>query len=237
MAADLARNCVGGMGAVPNATGVSFRVWAPHAHAVFVAGSFNGWSTNAHPMAREDNGYWFANISAAKIGSEYRYLIRNGEKQIWRIDPYARQVTSSVGNSIVVDPAFDWSGDDFQMPAINEMIIYELHLGTFHDQEQGTRDKFEQAASKLEHLQRLGVNVIEVMPLAQFAGHSSWGHNPSCIFAVETNYGGPLGFKRFVNRYNGDPFQRVAYSRSRDDHDPTPVARQIGGNCFGHPPH
>ncbi len=198
MAASLARNSVGGMGAIPHDAGVAFRVWAPHANAVFVTGSFNDWSIDAHPMALEENGYWFADISAAKVGSEYRYLIINGEKHISRLDPYARQVTSSVGNSIVVDPAFDWSGDDFHLPAINEMVIYELHLGTFHDKGQGTSDLFEEAASKLEHLQRLGVNVIEVMPLAQFAGYSSWGYNPSCMFAVETNYGGPLGLKRFV---------------------------------------
>lgn len=92
------------MGAIPHAASVAFRVWEPHAHAVFVAGSFNGWSINAHPMALEENDYWFADIPAAKVGSEYRYLISNGEKQLWRIDPYARQVTSSVGNSIVVDP-------------------------------------------------------------------------------------------------------------------------------------
>jgi 1,4-alpha-glucan branching enzyme len=59
-------------------------------------------------------------------------------------------------------------------------------------------DKFEGALKKIDHLQRLGVNVLEVMPLAQFAGNLSWGYNPSCMFAVETNYGGPAAFKRFV---------------------------------------
>ena len=73
-----------------------------------------------------------------------------------------------------------------------------MHLGTFHDKEDGKSDKFEEALQKLDHLQRLGVNVMEVMPLAQFAGSLSWGYNPSCVFAVETNYGGPAGFKRFV---------------------------------------
>ena len=188
----------GGMGSLPHESGVAFRVWAPHADAVFVTGSFNKWSPDAHPMTREADGYWYADIATAMIGSEYRYRIVNGDKQLMRIDPYARQVTSSVGNAVVYDPHFDWEGDDFHLPAVNELVLYEMHLGTFHDKEDGKSDKFEEAVQKLDHLQRLGVNVIEVMPLAQFAGNLSWGYNPSCIFAVETNYGGSIGFKRFV---------------------------------------
>jgi len=163
-----------------------------------VTGVFNQWSADAHPMQKEDGGFWYADIRAAAIGHEYRYRIVSGDKQLSRIDPYARQVTSSVGNSVVHDPRFDWAGDDFHLPPKNELVIYEMHLGTFHDKEDGTADKFAEAVQKLDHLQRLGVNAIEVMPLAEFAGGVSWGYNPSCIFAVETNYGGPAGFKRFV---------------------------------------
>jgi len=92
----------------------------------------------------------------------------------------------------------DREGDDFHLPAVNELVIYEMHLGTFHDKEDGKSDKFEEALQKLDHLQRLGVNAIELMPLAEFAGELSWGYNPACVFAVETAYGGPAGFKRFV---------------------------------------
>jgi 1,4-alpha-glucan branching enzyme len=189
---------IGGMGAMPHDGGVAFRLWAPHADAVYVTGSFNNWSRDASPMAKENGGYWFADIPGVAIGSEYRYLIINGDLQLSRIDPYARQVTSSVGNAVVHDPQFDWSGDSFQLPLVNEIVIYEMHLGTFHNDEDEKSDKFAEALQKLEHLKRLGVNVIEVMPLAQFAGYSSWGYNPSCVFAVESNYGGPIGFKRFV---------------------------------------
>lgn len=187
-----------GMGAMPHESGAAFRVWAPHADAVYVCGTFNQWSGDAHPMLREDGGMWYAEIAEAVVGHEYRYRIVSGEHEWMRIDPYARQVTSSVGNAVVHDPHFDWAGDDFHLPPINELVIYELHLGTFHDQEDGRSDKFAEAVMKLDHLKRLGVNAIEVMPLAQFAGHLSWGYNPSCVFAVESNYGGPAGFKRFV---------------------------------------
>ena len=149
-------------------------------------------------MVKEAEGYWYADIAEAAIGHEYRYRILSGDKQMLRIDPYARQVTNSVGNAVIHDPYFDWEGDDFHLPAVNDLVIYEMHLGTFHDKEDGKSDKFAEAVQKLDHLQRLGVNVLEVMPLAQFAGNLSWGYNPSCIFAVETNYGGPTGFKQFV---------------------------------------
>ena len=60
--------------------------------------------------------------------------------------------------------------------------------------------KFASVSTRLGHLKKLGVNAIQIMPIAQFAGERSWGYNPSHIFSVETDYGGPLGFKRFVKR-------------------------------------
>jgi 1,4-alpha-glucan branching enzyme len=198
LASVLNEKLIGGMGAMPHDGGVAFRLWAPHADAVYVTGSFNNWSPDAHPMLKEAEGFWYANIASAVIGHEYRYRLVIGDKQLMRIDPYARQVTSSVGNSVVHDPNYDWAGDEFQLPPVNELVIYEMHLGTFHPDEDEKSDKFAEAIQKLDHLKHLGVNVIEVMPLAQFAGYSSWGYNPSCVFAAETNYGGPAGFKRFV---------------------------------------
>jgi 1,4-alpha-glucan branching enzyme len=200
MTTNLAAKVHGGMGSLPHETGVAFRIWAPHADAVFVSGTFNGWSPDANPMVKEEEGYWYADIPNAAIGNEYRYHIRSGDKDFLRLDPYARQVTSSVGNAVVHDPDFDWAGDDFHLPPVNQLVIYEMHLGTFHDKEDGKTDKFAEAVEKLDYLIRLGVNVIELMPLAQFAGELSWGYNPSCIFAVETNYGGAAGFKRFVKK-------------------------------------
>ena len=75
------------MGAIPHESGVAFRVWAPHADAVCVAGSFNDWSPDAHPMAKEGDGYWYADIASAAIGDEYRYRIVNGDKQLLRHRP------------------------------------------------------------------------------------------------------------------------------------------------------
>ncbi len=75
----------------------------------FVTGTFNDWSETLTPLASEENGYWFAEVSEAKGGDEYKYLIHGSKGPLLRIDPYARKVTSSVGNGVIYDPkAFEW---------------------------------------------------------------------------------------------------------------------------------
>jgi hypothetical protein len=145
-----------GMGAIPHESGVAFRVWALHAEAVYVAGSFNDWSADLHPMTHAGDRDWYADIASVAVGDEYRYRIVNGDKQRLRMEAHAREVT----NSVVSDPHFDWDGADFHLPAVTELVIYEMHLGTFHGNEDGKSDEFAEAVQKLGHLQRLGVNVM-----------------------------------------------------------------------------
>jgi 1,4-alpha-glucan branching enzyme len=190
-----------GMGAIPipGAKGVTFRVWAPHAEKVFVTGTFNDWSQASTPLTSEENGYWSADVSEAKIGDEYRYLIHGPKGPLSRIDPYARKVTNSTGNGVIYDPkAFNWGDHDFHMATGNELVIYEMHIGTFNVKEKGHPGTFDSAIEKLTYLKELGINAVEVMPVAEFPGDFSWGYDPSHPFAVESIYGGPDAFKRFV---------------------------------------
>ncbi len=187
-----------GMGAIPHEEGVSFRVWAPHADSVAVIGSFNDWQADTDVMQSEHNGYWFVDIGRAKIGDEYKFLITNGHQRLQRIDPYARQVTNSVGNSVVHDPVFNWGDDSPQLPPWNELVIYEMHVGTFGRDGSGRPANFAGIEKQFQHLQKLGINAIQLMPTAEFAGDISWGYNPAHIFAVESAYGGPVELKEFV---------------------------------------
>jgi 1,4-alpha-glucan branching enzyme len=190
-----------GMGSMLHAQGVAFRVWAPHAQKVAVIGSFNGWDGGQMPMVAEPNGYWYTNVVEARVGDRYRFLLSTPQGEFKRIDPYAREVTSSIGNAIVHNPRFDWQGDDFQLAPWNELVIYELHVGTFNDMEDAQHPgKFPSISSRLDYLQQLGINAIEIMPIGEFAGDRSWGYNPAHIFSVEVAYGGPLAFKQFVKR-------------------------------------
>jgi 1,4-alpha-glucan branching enzyme len=190
-----------GMGAIPHAGEVGFRVWAPHAERVSVIGSFNGWDSDKHPLQAEENGYWYADVAEAKVGDQYKFLLTTANGDFKRIDPYAREVTSSVGNAIVHDTSFDWQGDDFHLAPWHELVIYELHVGTFNDEKDVNQPgQFASVSARLGHLKKLGVNAIQIMPVGEFAGETSWGYNPAHIFSVELAYGGPLALKRFVRR-------------------------------------
>jgi 1,4-alpha-glucan branching enzyme len=102
-----------GMGAISYPGGAAFRVWAPNAEQVYVAGTFNQWSKTASPLAREGNGYWSTDVSGAKVGDQYKYVIINGPQETWKIDPYARDVTNSVGNSVIAPTYFGWGQGSF----------------------------------------------------------------------------------------------------------------------------
>jgi 1,4-alpha-glucan branching enzyme len=187
-----------GLGSMPHDGGSAFRVWAPHADAVAVTGSFTEWSGDGHAMEAEDNGHWYADVEGVEPGAEYQYVIHTRDQRLMRIDPRARAVTNSSGNGLVYDrDAFDWQGDSFACPPHDQLVIYETHIGSFMARH-GEAGDLEGLAGKLDYLVALGINAIELMPVAEFAGDYSWGYNPSNPFAVEHTYGGPDLLKAFV---------------------------------------
>ncbi len=184
-------------GAIPQASGIRFGVWAPHATGVFVVGTFNDWHKTAHPLPRQPDGWWSADVADAKVGDEYLFRIVAGQSDALKIDPYARAVTNSVGHGIITKPA-PAVRPGFTPPTLNEMVIYELHIGTFGKQKQAGPGNLDGAMERLHYLRDLGVNAVEIMPLSEFPGGYSWGYNPSQIFAVESDYGTPASFRDFV---------------------------------------
>ncbi|WP_446051637.1 alpha-amylase family glycosyl hydrolase [Zobellia laminariae] len=188
-----------GMGAIlTDDASTTFRVWAPNADKVFVIGDFNDWKKDEFELELEDNGYWAGVTEKCKEGDEYKFLIINGKNEYERNDPYAVEVTNSNGNSIARKLDFDWEGDDFQIPNWNELVIYELHVGTFNRKKPDQVGTFEDVIEKLPYLKKLGINCIELLPVAEFAGGISWGYNPAHPFAIEQDYGGPDGFAKLV---------------------------------------
>ena len=188
----------GGMGAVPFPGGVAFRVWAPFATAVSVAGDVNGWSSTASPLSPEGGGYWSADVPGALAGQEYRFVIATAGGPLWRVDPYAYEVTNSVGNGVVHEDTFDWGAAPYRAPSWDDLVVYELHVGTFNDEPGGAPGGFDSVIARLDYLRDLGVTAVEVMPSAEFATDFSWGYNPSHIFAVERAYGGPEKLRSLV---------------------------------------
>ena len=183
-----------GMGAIPYSGGVTFRVWAPNASSVAVRGEFNGWGQTA--LSAEGNGHWSRDIAGAQIGQPYKYFI-NGS--LWRRDPRARRVenTNGTGNSFVYNPsAFDWGAAITPTPVVQDLVIYQMHVGTFAGG--SIPNSFDQAITRLDHVRDLGVTAIKLLPVNEFGTSLSWGYNPSDQFAIESGYGGPDALKRFV---------------------------------------
>ena len=122
-----------GMGPIAHEKGTTFRVWAPNAQAVYVTGDFHDWQEDTNLMKHEADGYWSIDVAGDVPGQEYKYIIVNGEQRLYRPDPYSRQVTSSVGNSLIHDLEFDWGeAEAFQSPSWYELVIYEMQVSAFN---------------------------------------------------------------------------------------------------------
>jgi 1,4-alpha-glucan branching enzyme len=192
-----------GMGSIPYQQplpGITFRVWLPFATSVFVSGTFNNWATATDALFSENNGYWSADINGASVSDRYRYVIQGPDIPTvqWRTDPYCKSVESIEGNGAITVDDFDWGNESFSMPAWNELVIYELHVNSFYERNQGVPDDFSSMISKLDYLFQLGINAIEIMPIFGFPGKYSLGYNPALPFDIESNYGTPVGFKLFI---------------------------------------
>jgi 1,4-alpha-glucan branching enzyme len=205
-----------GMGAVLMDDGCLFRVWAPFAERVILGGDFFHagnlepieWNeiTLARDSAAGDGAAYFsAFVKAVKADSLYKYKVKNNGigpgshgAEAWKHDPRARDAVSFGGNSVVVDPNFDWSGDTFQMPGWNELVIYELHVGTFNHEAGKPVGTFEEAIGKLDYLRDMGINCVELMPAFDFDTATSMGYNTALPFAVDNAYGHTNAMKRFV---------------------------------------
>ncbi len=181
-------------------TGVTFRVWAPNATSVAVRGDFNGWGETA--MTKDQaTGYWTATAANARPNQEYKYFLRwNGNPSgTWKQDPRAVWVRNN--NTVIYDhTAFDWGNHSRPVIPVSRQVMYEMHIGSFYDPNpnNGRPGTLDDAILRLDYLQKLGVNVLALMPVNEFGGDFSWGYNPEHLYAVESSYGGPDALKRFV---------------------------------------
>lgn len=181
------------MGAIATNGGVRFSVWAPAAQSVEVEVD----DRRRHPLSPESNGVWSAFVPGLHPGGRYRYVLDGTLK---RPDPYSRSQPEGVhGPSEVIDAdAFEWHDDGWRGISIKGLVIYQLHVGT------ATPDgTFDALISHLPRLAALGVNAIQLLPVAEFPGMRNWGYDGVDLFAVSHVYGGPIGLKRLVDAAHG----------------------------------
>ncbi len=179
------------LGANVSDEGVRFRVWAPMASSVSlkIAGE-----TESFPMQAEEKAYFSVLVKSLGPGTRYFYLL-DGNQQ--RSDPVSRCQPEGVhGPSQVINPrAFQWQDSSWKGVPLEEMIIYEIHTGTFTSE--GT---FGAAIPFLDYLKNdLGVTAVELMPVAQFPGERNWGYDGTYLYAPQNSYGGPLGLKTLID--------------------------------------
>ena len=175
------------LGAVLAPAGATrFRVWAPRARELAL--EHDGVRT---PLEPEGHGVFAARVAAAP-GTDYAYRV-DGERLP---DPCSRWQPGGLrGPSRVLDPgAFAWTDAGWEPPALRDLVLYELHVGTFTPE--GT---FEAAIPHLRGLRELGVTAIELMPIAEFPGRHGWGYDGVYLSAAHSAYGGPLGLQRLVD--------------------------------------
>ena len=176
-------------GAEPTSDGVRFRLWAPRASAVSV--QLEGGKPATCPMTSEPDGWFSLTTAKAGPGALYRYLVDGHAFP----DPASRYQPRGVhGPSEVVDPlTYHWSDLGWRGRLWQEIVLYELHLGTFSD----TGD-FVGAVQHLDHIVALGATAVELMPIAEFPGRCDWGYDGVLLYAPASQYGRPEALKYLV---------------------------------------
>jgi len=171
---------------------VRFSVWAPRCRQVAVR-VFGGANQEPAPMADAGEGWFEATVDGLRHGTRYMYLL-DGVRE--RPDPAGRALPEGVhGPSEVVDTTdFIWSDANWGGLPLKDMVLYEIHMGTFTPE--GT---FDGVIPRLSALRDLGITAIELMPVASFPGVRNWGYDGVGLFAPQRTYGGPAGLQRLVD--------------------------------------
>ena len=193
--------------------GFYFGVWAPNAVQVHVTGSFNGWSTDAHPMEKLGPvGIWGLFIPDVGEGEMYKFLItaQDGRK-LYKADPFANYAEYRPGTASVTTDlsGFDWKDEkwmeqrDQKDPRKEPIAIYECHIGSFMKHPDGTAEGFysyRQFADRIvEYLKEMKYTHVELMGIAEHPFDGSWGYQVTGYYAPTSRYGTPKDFMYLVN--------------------------------------
>lgn len=204
-------------------TSVTFSLFAPYKKDIFMRGDFNDWKIDIdYKMFRDsvstDSLYFWIEVDGLTPGEEYgfQYLV---DGQILIADPYSELILNEFEDQFISEdvfpnlldypvgktgfevgvirpgaPEYDWEVTSFEKPENDELVIYELLLRDFI-----ADHSYSTLIDKLDYLENLGINAIELLPVNEFEGNESWGYNPSFHFALDKYYGTPNEFKRFVD--------------------------------------
>lgn len=201
-----------------NGDEATFVLYAPGKESVILLGDFNNYTASNEYMMKRDGSYFWITVSGLQEGVEYGYQffvdksIKIGDPYATKIlDPwndkyitsatypdlkaYPSQYTTDIVSVFEINPVkYVWEVEDFDRPHFNSLAIYELLIRDFT--KEGTINA---VTAKLDYLDTLGINAIELMPIQEFDGNDSWGYNPCFYFAADKAYGTEEDYKRFID--------------------------------------
>ena len=197
---------------------VTFVLLAPNKNDVFLIGDFNNWSLHQDYQLKKDGDYFWTTITGLNADTEYAYqYFIDYDKKI--ADPYAEKVLDQNNDKFISDAnypnlkefpegatgivstfkmnetEYTWQNTSFTKPAKDKLVIYELLVRDFSE-----NDSFQAVIDKLDYLQNLGINALELMPVNEFEGNDSWGYNVSNFFALDKAYGTKNKFKELIDK-------------------------------------
>ena len=205
-------------GVIINGNEATFCLFAPGKKSVVLLGDFNDYAPSNAYMMKKDGDYFWITVSGLDEGVEYGYqylvdgAIKIGDPYATKIlDPwndkwidasvypnlkaYPAEYTSDIVSVFELNPAeFTWTATSYERPAENSLAIYELLVRDFTEE-----GSINAVTAKLDYLETLGVNAIELMPIQEFDGNDSWGYNPCFFFAADKAYGTEEAYKTFID--------------------------------------
>ena len=207
-------------GVTVNGDEATFVLFAPGKESVILLGDFNNYAPSNEYMMKRDGDYFWTTVSGLEEGKEYGYQyfvdrsIKIGDPYSTKVlDPwndkyinqdfplypelkeYPSEYTTDIVSVFELNPEeYQWEIVDFDRPKENSLAIYELLVRDF------TKTSYMDAVTaKLDYLETLGINAIELMPIQEFDGNDSWGYNPCFYFAADKAYGTEKSYKRFID--------------------------------------
>ncbi|MEO7988244.1 MAG: alpha-amylase family glycosyl hydrolase [Chryseolinea sp.] len=199
-------------------TKVTLSLYAPYKSSVYVIGDFNSWTPQSAFQMKKDADHYWLEINGLTAGQEYafQYLV---DESIKVGDPYADKILDPSNDSYIsasvypdlktyptsaseivtvlqtAQPQYSWQVNNFVKPSKRDLTIYELLIRDFD-----TERSYQNVIDKLDYLQELGINGIELMPIMEFSGNDSWGYNPIYYFAPDKAYGPKNKLKELIDK-------------------------------------